>query len=216
MGPILRKCIHFVLGEYQIFRIFRCDLNTAAKPDLSGYRDEGYQFREVSIEDLAGSSDDGMRARARYAGEDALAFGVFRGGELLCLQWYWFRERYKTRNFWPLQPDQAKSIDLYTLPAYRGTGLATALKLYSAAQMKEKGFNQVFSRIWYNHVSSRRVSEKAGWHNIAIVVEVFPLGLGRKIRWVRRLKEAERAAGTSDDQGAQATKRARTTSTERG
>ena len=187
MKRLIKLCTNVLLGDYQIFRVFRFDLDTLAAVDISGYLAQGYVFREVSADELSASADDAIRSYVTYGGRGALGFAVWDKGEVVCLQWYWFGARYRSRNFWPLKDDEAKSVALFTLPSHRGSGLATALKLYSAERMKKKGFHRLFSRIWHTHRASRRVSEKAGWRNIAIVAEVYPFGLRKKFRLVRHL-----------------------------
>ena len=187
MKRLIKLCANFLLGDYQIFRVFRIDVEDLVAVDISNYLAQGYVFREVTAEELSASGDDSIRSRAHYGGQDAIAFAVCDKSEIVCLQWYWFGDRYRTRNFWPLKKDEAKSVELFTRPTYRRAGLATALKLYSAERMKDKGFHHLFSRVWYTHLASRRVSEKAGWQNVAIVGEFHPFGLRKKIRLVRRL-----------------------------
>lgn len=182
-----QRVAQFALGDYAIYRIYELDLAAVKDVDSSALVAADYDCREVSREDVLACDDEGVRVRASYGGDEALAFAVRRHGQIVCLQWYWFGDRYRQRNFWPLREGEAKSVDLYTVPAQRGKGLATILKVYSAAAMKEKGFRRLFSRIWHSHTASCRVSEKAGWRNIALVAEVHPLGLRKKVRFVRRL-----------------------------
>ena len=178
----IKKALTAILGGYEVWRIYRCDLAGQRAGDLSDFRARGYEFREVDGEEIAAATDPEIRARAFYAGDGFAGFAVSCEGEIVCLQCFWYGERYRLRNFWPLRPRQAKSVELFTTPAHRGKGLATALKTYSAEQMKEKGFDTLFSRIWHSHKASCRVSEKAGWTHIATVLEFTPFGLRRTIR----------------------------------
>lgn len=189
----LRGWLSILFGDYQLFRIYECDLERLNETDLSPFRAQGFAFREVGAAELAASSDEDIRSIARYCGEDAAVFAVYRGTEIVCVQCYWFGERYRRRNFWPLESDQAKSVELFTAADYRRRGLATAVKMYSAQRMKERGFRRLFSRIWHSHGASRRVSEKAGWSEVAAVAEFTPLGLGRTVRLVRNRRGTGRA-----------------------
>lgn len=175
------------LGDYQIFRIYELDLQDPQHLDRSTAHITGCDFQLLTNEQLEASNNSEIRSRtAAYCGTDSFAFGLLVDDEIICVQWYWFGERYLKRNFWPLKETQAKSVELFTLPGHRGKGLATALKLYSAVGMREKGFTRLFSRIWHSHRESRRVSENAGWKNIAIVLEFKPPFLRRRLRWVRK------------------------------
>jgi hypothetical protein len=183
-----RQLARMLLGDYQIYRIYELDLSLAPQVDLTGLANEGYECCEVSQEEVLAALDDDVRSRAFYGGEGTLGFAIRAGREIVCLQWYWFGDRYRQRrNFWPLQDGEAKSIELFSVAAHRGKGLATALKGYSALEMRKRGFRKLFSRIWHTHTASRRVSEKAGWRNIALVAEIYPLGMPKKVRFVRRL-----------------------------
>ncbi len=182
--PLSKLLLRWLFGDYQIYRIYKYNLDNIVKQDVSYLTTQGYRFTEVNSAEVAAASDQGIQSRAIYGGKDALGFAIFFGDQIVCIQWYWYSERYKTRNFWPLLPGQAKSVDIYTVPGHRGKALATALKTESARLMKEKGFLRLFSRIWHSHHESIKVSEKAGWNQIAIVAEFYPLGLSRKFRIV--------------------------------
>lgn len=190
-SDLLRSCAKQVarslLGDYKIYRIYELDLAGMGDIDFIIPAERGYKCREVSKKDVLAAADEGVRERAFYGGDGALAFAVCWQGEIVCLQWYWFGDRYLQRNFWPLKEREAKSIDLYTVPSHRGQGLATMLKVYAAGEMRKKGFRSLYSRIWHSHVASCRVSEKAGWRNMALVLEFHPLGIRRKVEFVRRL-----------------------------
>lgn len=173
--------VHAALGEYGLYFVYSLDLTTAAPVD-----DDRYTLRTVGRHDLACANDTGMRDQAWYDGEGTYGFGLFDGTELLAVQWYWYGVRYATRNFWPLNEREAKSVQLYTVPYARGRGLATLLKRRSALVMRDLGYVRLYSRIWHSHLSSIAVSERAGWQRIALVVEVQPFGLGRPRRVILR------------------------------
>lgn len=180
------RALRVVLGDYAIWRIYRCDLADHRPADLSAWLAQGYQFREVSRAEIEASGNADIRARAFYAGEGAHIFAVCHRGEIVCLECFWHGERYRQRNFWPLEEGQAKAVEIYTAPEWRGKGLATALKAYTDGWMKEHGFRHLFSRVWFTNRSSCRMSEKAGWKNVAIVAEFTPFRLNRTIRLIRR------------------------------
>lgn len=177
IGRAMRGFAQLILGDYELFRIYRCDLETIESFDPSNHQDTGYHFRKVDQEEVLSAANSLIRDRSRYGGDDAIGYAVFYADEIVCLQWYWHGERYKRRNFWPLREDEAKSVDLITVEEHQRKGLATALKLYSANDLKRSGFNRLYSRIWHSNHSSIRVSEKAGWSYIAFVIEFLSLWL---------------------------------------
>jgi len=177
---ILRK----ILGNYGCYKIFAYDLNLrhCAWPDL----ERPYRFAEIDEEDMRRPNEELIRKQAWYAGEDASGFGIYRGDFLVCIQLLWYGERYKGRDFWPLKNDEAKSVQLVTVPSERSKGLATKLKQFSANCMRERGFRRLYSRVWWNDWSSIRVNEKAGWRHIATVLQLYPLGRSRPWKLVKR------------------------------
>ncbi len=167
IGKVLARALGI---EYSCYRAFCLDLNALPEP---APLPAGYRFSEVTGNEVREARQSAIRDEAWYDGEDALGFGVFFGSELVALQWIWFGEGYRgRRDFWPLKPNEAKSVELVTAPEYRGLGLATCLKQFTARQLAAKGFVRVYSRIWWNNWPSIRVSEKAGWKAVTIVVEL--------------------------------------------
>jgi len=167
----LGKAIARALGiEYRCYRMFSLDLVSLSEPSPLP---PGYRCAEVTGSKVREARQPTIRDEAWYGGEDSLGFGVFFGSDLVALQWVWFGNGYRRRrNFWPLERNEAKSVELVTAPEYRGLGLATCLKQFSALQLAAKGFVRVYSRIWWNNWPSIRVSEKAGWRSVALVVEL--------------------------------------------
>ena len=182
----LGKGIIRTLGvEYCCFRVFTLDL--ASQPEPAPLP-PGYRCAEVSADEVRRASEPMIQGEAWYGSDDSLGFGVYSGSELVALQWVWFGEGYRRRrNFWPLEPDEAKSVELVTVPGHRGLGLATCLKQFSARQLAAKGFVRLYSRIWWNNWPSIRVSQKAGWKAVALVVELTTPLRSRPFRFQRRL-----------------------------
>ena len=183
----LGKGIIRTLGvEYCCFRVFTLDL--ASQPEPAPLP-PGYRCAEVSADEVRRASEPMIQGEAWYGSDDSLGFGVYSGSELVALQWVWFGEGYRRRrNFWPLEPNEAKSVELVTAPGHRGLGLATCLKQFSARQLAAKGFVRLYSRIWWNNWPSIRVSQKAGWKAVALVVELTTPLRSRPFRLQRRLR----------------------------
>jgi len=173
---IARRVVQSLFGDYGCYKIFAYDLEKSVE---SSGLEPPLRFAEVSPGDVQNAKDEVIRNEAWYGGSDSRGFGIYRDDRLVCLQWFWYGERYKRRNFWPLEPGEAKSVQLVTVPSEQGQGLATKLKQWSAYRMKQAGFSRLYSRIWYTHRSSIRVSEKAGWKHVATVVKIYPFGGSR-------------------------------------
>lgn len=184
-----KKILRALRIEYCCFRVFSLDLDSLPEaPALP----PGYRYTVVTGADVHQASEPTIQKEAWYFGEDSLGFGVFFGPELVALQWIWFGEGYRRkRNFWPLESNEAKSVELVTAPSHRGKGLATCLKQYSAKRLAEQGFTKVYSRIWWNNWPSIRVSEKAGWQAVALVAEVTTPLRSRPFRFSWRVRSKQ-------------------------
>jgi len=170
--------------DYACFRIFAFSLDTTRKADPSI---EGYRFTELLPADLEACPYTELRSCNWYFGPGSSAFGVFRkDGALACAQWLRFGDRYGQASFWPLAADEAASVHLITAAPERRKGLATGLKNYSAGQMWRKGYSRLYSRIWWTNAASIRVSRKAGWKEVRMVLEVSAPFFSTPLRFVRR------------------------------
>ncbi len=158
------KSLVAVLGiEYAFYRIYRLDL-TQDQQGPEQTLPPGYSNCTVDASTLKNAKDALIRDQAWYGGSEALGFAVLRDGDPVCVQWIWHGDRYRTkRGFWPLEACEAKSVQLVTVEAERGRGLATQIKQFSAGQLKQLGFERIYSRIWWSNAASIRVSEKSGW-----------------------------------------------------
>jgi GNAT superfamily N-acetyltransferase len=179
---LLRRCGF----DYSCFRVYRLSAGAPGSsnpPPLPA----GYRVAELSPVDVRGCKYAEIRDCEWYGGPGSFAFGVFdRDGTPVCAQWFWVGERYRAGNFWPLGATEAASMHLVTAPHERGKGLATHLKIASAESMRRNGFGNLYSRIWWTHRRSIRVSEKAGWSHIGTVLDVSVPGRSRPFRFVRR------------------------------
>lgn len=181
MKRFFKPILHFMFGDYAIYRIYTC-AEAAAAPQLSPYN-ASLAVREIGVAELACSTDILMREQTGYLGEDSFGFACFDGERIVGVCIYWFGERYKTkRNFWPLAEHQAKLVQIITLPEMRGRQVASTLIALSNRAMLEKGFDCNFARIWHSNTPSLRAFERAGWRYVATVVEVNPFRLRRPLR----------------------------------
>ena len=125
-----------------------------------------------------------------YAGEESYGFARVVAGECVCMVWFWFGERYRTRNFWPLQEREAKLVHVTTRSDHRGAGHAPFLIEDSAARLRRQGFECLYARIWHSNHPSIRAFSKAGWQKSALVCQIRPFGRLGPLRWTRRYSSA--------------------------
>lgn len=177
VGP-LKRVLRACLGEYDFYRIL-----TLATPAAGGA--QHCECKELDRpSELSTSPFPEIRALGRYDAKEARCFVALDGHTIISACWYWYGDTYKHRNFWPLQPNEAKLVQVTTASAFRGRGIAEALIRFSSAAMFGKGFGPLYARVWHSHAASLRTFEKAGWREVAIVLDIFPLG--RKYRLQRR------------------------------
>lgn len=167
--------------DYHCFAVMCADL--AATQASEVHLPAGVTFRTADPAWVAADEEATIRDTAWCGGDNALGFALLRNDRIVSLQWFWFGARLKEAAFWTFEPDAAASVQLITVPAARGQGLATFLKQLSAARMRAMGFSKLYSRIWWTHAPSLRVSEKAGWTRAGTTFSVTVPWLNAPLEW---------------------------------
>lgn len=166
---ILKKSAKLLLGEYKVFKIYTQDLKNFSANNKFPENFCPYQQDYKHVKGFSGPQSHGF-------------IYLDDGGEKkLSRCWYWYDDRYKERNFWPLIKGEAKLVDIETLQEARGMGIASNLIIYSSNEMKKLGFERLYARIWHSNTPSLRAFAKAGWKPHCLVIEIYPLG--KKIRF---------------------------------
>jgi len=178
MKRFLKALLRFFLGDYGAYYIYAASTATADK-QLGKTN-----LKIVPAEQAALDIDPAplVRKQAAYAGEDARAYACWLDDRIVGVCFYWWGKRYLQRNFWPLRENEAKLVQIITLPEARGLGVATALIAASCQDMGHCGFGYVFARIWHSNFPSWRAFERAGWKRIALVIEINPLRQSKPLR----------------------------------
>jgi ribosomal protein S18 acetylase RimI-like enzyme len=154
------------LGTVEPYFILRLDFPATLPSDAA--------VRRVTVEDVEGCRFGEIREQAWYCGDDAASFGWLVDGEIAGLCVYWWGDRYRTRNFWPLAPRQAKLVEVITARAFRGKGIGRRLIQASAAHMQASGFVRLYARVWHSNTPSLAAFRAAGWRRVALVVQCSP------------------------------------------
>lgn len=173
MRQLLKSAARMILGEYSFYLILQRDVAEGVVPVPPQATD--YRIAAVGRAEIESSGDPLMLEQASYAGSGAMAYGCWIDGRLVGLCFYWYGERYRARGFWPLQPDEAKLVQIITVPAMRGRQVAAALIAYSCADVMRHGFRRTFARVWHSNSPSLRAFGRAGWRRCATVIEINPL-----------------------------------------
>lgn len=180
MKSLAKKLARAVLGDYSIYDVYARSPSANAQAGFAASND--VVVRPVDEPALRAQNDPSLREQSGYAGAGSLAYAAYVGDRMLGVCFYWFGDRYRTRNFWPLQADEAKLVQIWVHPDARGRGVATRLIAKSFEAVVEHGFRRSYARIWHSNTPSLKAFERAGWTRIARVVEVNPLRRKRPFR----------------------------------
>ncbi len=173
-----KKLAKGLLADYSIYRIYTLSGGEAGGHEVA----EGLTVREIDETSLASDPSQLIRDQSGYAGPGSHAYACIENGRVAGICFYWFGERYKTRNFWPLAEGEAKLVQIVVLPEMRGRGIATQLIASSFQDMMGKDFHRAYARIWHSNAPSLKAFRKAGWKPVALVVEFFLRGRSRPLR----------------------------------
>lgn len=167
------------LGDYRFNRIYR---NERVCATLSLPAGTMCSALENPSPDMA---DDSLLNRTFYAGEDAYGFRLLLEEQPAAICWFWGHVRFRDPLLWSLSAGEAIMVDLVTAPQFRGRGLATILIRYAAIEMRRLGMQNLYTWVWHSHHASYRAFERAGWRQIAWVLEVHPFGRQQplRVRW---------------------------------
>jgi GNAT superfamily N-acetyltransferase len=172
----LKAAAGALLGSYRINRIYQL-------PAGAGERLSAPHVTIRRLEAPPNSAADAkLLERFSYAGEDAHGFGLFVDDELASICWLWGHRRFDDPLLWVLKEGDVILVDLLTAEKYNGRGLAPVLVSFAAEEMRRLGKRGLYTWMWFTHRASSRVFDKAGWVQIAWVVEIHPFGSRRPLR----------------------------------
>lgn len=180
MKEIAKKLMRLLLGDYSAYVIYT-DMTERDALQQAG-TDARFKVLPVDSAVIDACPSPLIREQIGYAGPGAYAYACLEQDRLVGVCFYWFGDRYLKRNFWPLQNDEAKLVQIITLPEARGAGVATLLIAQSCRDMAAKGFTRVFARIWHSNTPSIKAFKRAGWVRIALVLEINPFRRSRPHR----------------------------------
>lgn len=177
MKATVKKLARFLFGDYLIYYVYSRSWSDISPPPPN--RPTAFRFGQVDLATIQSSRDSLIQDQASYHGPGSRAYAGFVGDRVVSLCFYWFGERYKIRNFWPLADDEAKLVHVITLPEMRGRGIASLLIAFSCVDMMQMGFLKLYARIWHSNTPSLLAFQRAGWTRVSMVIEINPF---RRIR----------------------------------
>ena len=166
---VLRLLVRLVFGNYEAFRLFSVDTDSV-----------------LATTDTA-SNGGQIEYRIQERTSDGYHFTASIGDAIVARCSVWTREKHRReRNYWSLAPNEGELVLLETEVAFRGRGLAPRLISYATAEMGARGLKRLYARLWHSNRLSVRTFEKAGWSQIALVFDLYPFGMKRRVRYTKR------------------------------
>ncbi len=177
MTKHLKSLARLLLRDYSFYHIYRRNC-AEEKPLLT----DGLRFETIEKKEIDSAGDRIIADQAWYHGQNTNAYACFEGSRIIGLCFFWYGERYRKRNFWPLTDQEAKLVQLFVLPEMRGQGIGKSLIQFATRDMSCREFKYVYARIWRSNTPSLRAFKSAGWNRVATVIEIFLPGRNKPFR----------------------------------
>ncbi len=184
---MLQKRLGFYVRPYYLVLEGRRIQNSPpANPEL-----ESYEMRRLDSQDMhlmAGIPDRHFDEEAliKRLKEGKRCFGIKCRGQIAAFTWVNFKECGMSASRSLLNENEAYLYDAYTLPAFRGKGLAPLVRYYTYRQLEDMGTKTLYSITDYFNVPSMRFKAKLGAK--VIELRLLFLAFNKKIFDIRLKK----------------------------
>lgn len=176
---IVKKAFRVVV-PYDLYWIYRAAENLPqlpAPPDVV--------ITPVDVAQVEASPYVSINRLGGFGGTESAGFGAWVDGKLVAVCWFWWGDRYRTRgNLWPIGLNAAKLVHIVTDPDFRGRGIAPALITAGVQMIRQRGFAEVYARIWHSNRSSLQAFQKGGWLRLAFAARIW--GIPFRSKWLAR------------------------------
>ncbi len=108
-----------------------------------------------------------------------ICYVIFDKGELAFIQWI-FLKGDKSRFFY-INDYCVEYNYLYTMPSYRGRGLALKALTYISSEMYKQGLKKAVAAVHENNLSSVKTFSRAGFKDIKHVFSIGPFNRKQSI-----------------------------------
>lgn len=180
MKQLLKALAKLLLGEYALYYIYTRSTKDAPLPHSK--LPCAFTVLAVDATMILKSEDPLILQQVGYLGSGTFAYACLEGERIVGVCFYWFGERYRERNFWPLLEREAKLVQIISLAEMRGRGIASRLIELSCQDLLAQKFERVYARIWHSNLPSIKAFERAGWKRISLVIEINPLRRAQSIK----------------------------------
>lgn len=190
VNRLTKKLANLVLGDYSAYHIYSFAADNSRAPAREA---KGFRFTTVDRAQVAASRDPAIAQRATYHGLETFAYACLDGARIVGVCYFWYGAQYRERNFWPLAENEAKLVELVTVPDMCSRGVASHLIRDAADDMLRMGFERLYARIWHSNAASLTAFRRAGWERVATVLEIHPLRRRLPLRITLRPQYARRS-----------------------
>jgi len=147
-------------------------------PELGSFEMRSFDDRDMHL--MAGIPDPHISEEAliKRLKQGKRCFGIKCREQIAAFTWVDFEEFGVSASRSLLNENEAYLFDAYTLPSFRGKGLAPLIRYYAYGQLEDMGIKALYSITDFFNIPSIRFKEKLG----AKVVELRLLFLARNKR----------------------------------
>jgi GNAT superfamily N-acetyltransferase len=176
VSKIVKKAFRAIL-HYDLYWIYRAEDSSPEVPVPLGVA-----IAPVDAVEVKAAPHAEVNRHSGCGGTESAGFGAWADDRLVAVCWFQWGDRYRERgNVWPIGSNAAKLVQISTEPGFRGRGIAPALITASVQAMRNRGFVEVYARIWHSNRASQQAFQKCGWQRVAFVVRIW--GLPVHFKW---------------------------------
>ena len=171
MIALVKRLVRLVIRDYRINWVYASGKATVALP-LPSELDFGF-LDDAHVQRIAADPDPQFRKSLGYDRLGATGYVLSHAGDPLSVAHFVDSTRYENRTIWPLRPDEVALVNIVTTRTAQGRGYAPILISHGTGAILSPHFARAIAFIWWNHRSSLRAFERAGWHRVGFSIELI-------------------------------------------
>ena len=183
----LKFCLHWLLGDYLLFRIYILGDAESQKSILPCRI--GLICDQTELEKAKGIE---IRRWAKANLEGSLVFAAWFENEIAGICIISPKNKGGNNAVWPFKAYEAELTQITTAQNFRNKGVASSLLIEASQEIRKRGIHQVFAKVWHSNAASRMAFAKAGWKYAGFLVEFHPFNRQRTLRFFFSKKELKR------------------------
>ncbi len=183
----LQRRIGLYARPYYVVREGRGIKNSPPiKPELESYEMRSFDDRDMrQMARIPGRSFSEAELLKRL-NQGKRCYGIACREQMAAFTWVDFEEFGMNDSRSSLKEDEAYLFDAYTLPAFRGKGLAPLVRYYAYGQLEDMGIKTLYSITDFFNIPATRFKEKLGAKTVEL--RLLFLALDKRIFDIRLKK----------------------------